>query len=79
MSGDPFIFKNRIDKNTQDGILSRSYEPYRCEPKIKDNISIAGNKENGIKCTGKGNATKILKNSFIGFNKKAGVCIENEA
>jgi F-box protein 11 len=37
---------------------------------------ISGNKENGIFCTGPENYTKIESNSFIGYNKKAGL-LEN--
>jgi len=45
---------------------------FRQDTVIKNNM-ISGNKENGIFCTGPENYTKIESNSFIGYNKKAGL------
>ena len=79
LSGDPFIFNNKIDKNFTDGLLTKVFEQLRCDGKIKSNVSISGNKENGIHCTGFKNYTKIEQNAFIGYNKKAGVKADNDA
>lgn len=43
------------------------------------NLSISGNKENGIHCVGSNNHTKIILNSLIGYNKKAGIKSDKEA
>lgn len=59
LSGDPFIFNNRIDKNYTDGILTKVFEVIRCDGRIKSNQTISGNKENGIHCTGLHNFTRI--------------------
>jgi len=37
LSGDPFIFNNRIDKNYTDGILTKVFELLRCDGRIKSN------------------------------------------
>lgn len=51
----------------------------RCDGRIKSNITISGNKENGIHCTGMNNHTRIENNNFIGYNKKAGIKADSEA
>lgn len=39
-----------------------------CSAKIKKNVSITGNKLNGIMVAGENNRTKIVENYLIGFN-----------
>lgn len=78
VSGDPFIFHNKIDKNYSDGILCKCHEEIRSDGRVKSN-DISGNKENGIHCSGYKNYCKIEHNSFIGYNKKAGVKADNGA
>ena len=43
------------------------------------NLSISGNKENGIHCVGANNFTRIMLNSLVGYNKKAGIKTDKEA
>ncbi|CAK85226.1 unnamed protein product (macronuclear) [Paramecium tetraurelia] len=79
LSADPQIFNNKIDKNFTDGILTKVFEQLRCDGKIKSNQTISGNKENGIHCTGQNNYTRIESNTFIGYNKKAGIKADTES
>jgi len=72
------IFDNRIEKNDGDGIYSYTYKNIRCDGKIKKN-EISGNKANGIYCCGRNNKTRIESNTFIGYNKLAGIKLEDEA
>lgn len=53
---------NKIDKNFTHGIMSKTHEEYRCDAHIKSNLSISGNKEHGIICTGDKNHSKIEDN-----------------
>jgi hypothetical protein len=42
-------------------------------------LSISGNKWNGICCLGDNNHTKVLKNPFIGYNRLAGIKVDENA
>lgn len=44
----PLIYLNKIEKNSENGIVSSTYKRMICEAKIKKNSSITGNKQNGI-------------------------------
>ena len=79
VSADPFIFANKIEKNTIHGIYTYTYNDFRCDGRIKTNLSISGNFECGIFCEGNQNFTRIQLNSFIGYNKKAGIKVDNGA
>lgn len=46
---------------------------FRCDGKIKSNISISGNKDNGIMCVGIKNYTRIEFNPNISYNKRSGI------
>jgi F-box protein 11 len=54
------------------------HDELRCDAKIKNN-EISGNKENGINCNGNNNFTRIENNTFIGYNKRAGIKADNNA
>ena len=77
-SADPFIFNNKIVQNNENGIHVSSYHNIFCDGKIKHN-DISGNLSNGIYCTGKNNRVWIESNYFIGYNKFAGIKLEDEA
>ncbi|KAL4497849.1 hypothetical protein ABPG72_000604 [Tetrahymena utriculariae] len=79
ISGEPFIFSNKIDKNYTDGILTNTFDKIRCDAIIKNNLSICRNNDNGIHCKGINNYTKIELNSFVAYNKKAGIKVDEEA
>jgi hypothetical protein len=44
----PIISLNKIEKNKANGVVCRSYKKFLCKAEIKKNISIVGNKANGI-------------------------------
>lgn len=48
----PVISFNRIERNTQNGIVCRSYKKFLCKAIIRKNIGIAANKLNGILISG---------------------------
>ncbi|CAD8139625.1 unnamed protein product [Paramecium pentaurelia] len=79
LSAEPSIFDNKIDKNFTDGVLTKVFEQLRCDCRIRSNQTISGNKENGIHCTGQNNYTRIEDNTFIGYNKKAGIKADTES
>jgi hypothetical protein len=54
------IYLNKINKNTENGIFTSSYKKMICMAKIKKNVSITGNKLNGIVVAGLNNRSKIL-------------------
>lgn len=77
-SADPHIFKNKIEKNYQNGIVVLTHDDIRCDGLIEKN-EISANKRNGIHVTGFNNFAKIIGNPFIQYNKFAGVRIDNNA
>ena len=77
-SADPFIFNNRIEKNSMNGVHSYTYKMIRSDGKVKKN-EISGNSMNGIYCMGRNNRMNILGNMFVGYNKMAGIKLEDEA
>ncbi|KRX05550.1 Pectin lyase fold/virulence factor [Pseudocohnilembus persalinus] len=79
VSGEPTIIINKIDKNFEDGVFTYTHKNFRCDAKIITNLSIAGNKENGVFCKGMNNFTVVQNNYFIGYNKKAGVKVDLNA
>lgn len=50
-----------------------------CMAKIKKNVSIVGNLQNGIVLQGENNRSKILDNYLIGFNKESGIKVAKSA
>ncbi|EGR30705.1 hypothetical protein IMG5_125070, partial [Ichthyophthirius multifiliis] len=79
ISSDPYIMDNKIDKNNTSGIVSLVFQDYRCDGRIKSNISISGNKQYGISCSGIKNYTKIEQNQCISYNKKSGIRADENA
>ncbi|KAL4501682.1 hypothetical protein ABPG72_018733 [Tetrahymena utriculariae] len=79
VSGDPYIYENRIDKNISSGIVTVAYSDYRCDGRIKSNISISGNRDFGVVCSGIKNHTKIESNTCISYNKKSGIRAEDNS
>jgi hypothetical protein len=77
-SADPHIFKNKIEKNYQNGILIQSHDSIRCDGLIEKN-EISANKKNGVLVSGNNNFTRIIGNPFIGYNKLAGIRVEKSA
>ena len=55
-----------------------SYNNILCNGKIKMN-DISGNQQCGVYINGRNNKALIEQNFFIGFNKMAGIKLENEA
>lgn len=78
LSADPHIFKNKIEKNYQNGILIASHDEMRCDGLIEKN-EISANKRNGIHVSGAENYVRILGNPFIQYNKFAGIRVDNNA
>jgi hypothetical protein len=64
----PVIYLNKINQNKGNGIAVRTHKKMICCAKIKKNISITGNAQNGILVEGDNNKTKIIENYLIGFN-----------
>ena len=50
-----------------------------CKALIKKNVSITGNKMNGILIEGKKNRSQITENYLIGFNGQSGIKINKGA
>lgn len=51
----------------------------RCDGRIKSNISISGNKDYGVICSGIKNYTRIESNPCISYNKKSGIRAEDNS
>lgn len=75
----PLVLKNRVEKNSEDGIVIKSHKKLRCMATIKENYSVVGNKQNGIRIEGMNNFSRIVENYLIGFNGLSGIRISNEA
>ena len=77
-SADPHIFKNKIEKNYQNAIYTCTHDDIRCDGLIEKN-EISANKRNGVHVTGLNNFSRIIGNSFIQYNKLAGIRVDNSA
>lgn len=77
-SADPHIFKNKIEKNYQNAIFICTHDDIRCDGLVEKN-EISANKRNGIHVTGFNNYPRILGNTFIQYNKLAGIRVDNSA
>ena len=75
----PTIYLNKINRQEENGIVSRTYKKMLCKATIKKNICIAGNRKNGILIEGENNKTKVVENYLIGFNGEAGIKVAKEA
>lgn len=78
MSADPHIFKNKIEKNYQNAIFVCTHDDIRCDGLMEKN-EISANKRNGIHVTGFNNFPRIIGNTFIQYNKLAGIRVDNGA
>ena len=78
ISADPHIFKNKIEKNYQNAIFISTHDDIRCDGLIEKN-EISANKRNGIHVSGYNNYPRILGNTFIQYNKLAGIRVDNNA
>lgn len=78
ISSDPYIYENKISKNYQEGVRTKTLEDLVCKPILHSN-EITSNCLSGIYCSGINNCTKILNNSMVSYNKGPGIKIENEA
>jgi hypothetical protein len=58
-SADPFIYNNRIEFNTENGIQTYTFNNIRCDGQIKNN-DINGNLKNGVYITGRNNKTMVI-------------------
>ncbi len=79
ISCDASLLNNKITECHRDGVLSRTREEEVARAVIKNNPMIAENQENGIRIRGINNHTRVEGNGFIGYNKLAGVMVEEEA
>ncbi len=77
-SADPHIFKNKIEKNYQNGIFAQTQDSLRCDGLIEKN-EVSANKKNGIYISGNNNFCRIVGNPFIGYNKQAGIRVDKSA
>lgn len=78
LSSDPYIYNNKISRNYQEGIVTRTIDDLLCKP-VQNNNEITSNALSGIYCTGRLNKTKIFNNPMISYNKGAGVKVDGNA
>lgn len=78
LSADPHIFKNKIEKNYQNGIYISTHDDLRCDGLVEKN-EISANKRNGIHVTGPNNYARVIGNPFTQYNKFAGIRVDNHA
>lgn len=75
----PIIYLNKINNNRGNGIHIKTHKAIICKALVKKNISISGNKGNGVLIEGKKNRSQVTENYLISFNEESGVKVNKGA